>query len=77
MIVKEDKYKITFSTSWGMYYYRVMLFGLKNAGATYQRAMTYILHDYIHDIVENYVDDLIVKTKIRSTHLEVLCNISN
>ena len=35
--------------------------GLKNAGATYQRAMTKIFDDLIHKIVECYVDDLVVK----------------
>jgi len=39
---------------------------------TYQRAMTYIVHDYMHDIVEDYMDDLIVKTKICSTHLTIV-----
>ena len=36
--------------------------GLKNAGATYQRAMTKIFDDLIHQVVECYVDDLVVKT---------------
>ena len=53
-----NQYKITFTTSWGIYCYRTMPFGLKNVGATYQRAMTYIFHDMIHDIVEDYVDDI-------------------
>lgn len=36
-----------------------MMFGLKNAGATYQRATTTLLHDMIHKEVEVYVDDMI------------------
>ncbi|KAH9329832.1 hypothetical protein KI387_001940, partial [Taxus chinensis] len=43
-----------------------------NAGATYQRAMTYIFHDLIHKIVESYVDDLLAKAKKRCDHPEVL-----
>jgi len=45
-----------------------MSFGLKNAGATYQRAMTIIFHDSFHNLVECYVDDLVVKTKDRENH---------
>ena len=45
-----------------------MPFGLKNAGATYQRAMMIIFHDFFHNLVECYVDDLIVKTKDRENH---------
>ena len=37
-------------------------FGLKNAGETYQRAMTVIFHDLIHKILEDYVDDILVKS---------------
>lgn len=39
-----------------------MPFGLKNAGATYQRAMTALFHDMIHKEMEVYVDDMIVKS---------------
>jgi len=47
---------------WGTYCYRVMPFGLKNAGATYMRAMTTIFHDMIHKEIEVYVDDVIIKS---------------
>ena len=49
-----------------------MPFGLKNAGATYQRAATTILHDMIHKEVEVYVDDMIVKSKEREGHYTAL-----
>ena len=39
--------------------YKVMSFGLKNAGATYQRAMVALFHDMIHHEIEVYVDDMI------------------
>ncbi|KAH9295488.1 hypothetical protein KI387_039076, partial [Taxus chinensis] len=48
------------------------LFGLKNVGATYQRAMTYIFHDIMHHIMEDYVDDLLPKSKHRAKHLTIL-----
>ena len=46
-----------------------MPFGLKNDGATYHRAAIIILHDLIHDIVEIYVDDMIVKSEDREGHI--------
>ncbi|KAM1033858.1 hypothetical protein EV1_036926 [Malus domestica] len=49
-----------------------MPFGLKNAGATYQRAMQKIFNDMLHKNVECYVDDVVVKTKKRSDHLKDL-----
>ena len=47
----------------GLFEYLVMTFGLKNAGATYQRAMNYIFHDLIGKLVEIYIDDVVVKSK--------------
>lgn len=44
-------------------------FGLKNAGATYQRMATTLLHDMMHREVEVYVDDMIVKSKDREGHV--------
>ncbi|KAL0340289.1 UNVERIFIED_CONTAM: hypothetical protein Sradi_4545700 [Sesamum radiatum] len=49
-----------------------MPFGLKNAGATYQRAMQKIFEDMFHKNVECYVDDLVVKSKKRENHFHDL-----
>uniref|UniRef100_A0A8R7QHM2 Reverse transcriptase domain-containing protein n=1 Tax=Triticum urartu TaxID=4572 RepID=A0A8R7QHM2_TRIUA len=68
----DDAIDTAFRTPKGNFYYVVMPFGLKNADATYQRAMTYILGDLIHHSVECYVDDMVVKTKEREHHLEDL-----
>ena len=68
----EDMEKTSFITEWGTYYYRVMPFGLKNAGATYQRAATTLFHDMMHRDVEVYVDDMIMKSRGRSDHLAAL-----
>jgi hypothetical protein len=46
----------------GLFEYVVMTFGLKNAGATYQRDMNYIYHDLIGKLVEIYIDDVVVKS---------------
>ena len=51
-----------------------MIFGLKNASATYQHAATTLLHDLIHKEVEVYVDDMIVKSKDREGHILALRN---
>ena len=52
-----------------------MPFGLKNAGATYQRAMMAIFHDMIHIDMEVYVDDILVKSRTRTKHPQVLARI--
>uniref|UniRef100_A0A2N9HQK8 Integrase catalytic domain-containing protein n=1 Tax=Fagus sylvatica TaxID=28930 RepID=A0A2N9HQK8_FAGSY len=49
--------------------YDVMPFGLKNAGATYQRAMVTLFHDMIHHEIEVYVDDMIAKSRTAQDHL--------
>ena len=72
MMALEDMEKTSFMTEWGTYCYRVMLFGLKNAGATYQRAITTLFHDMMHRDVEVYVDDMIVKSQDRVDHLSAL-----
>lgn len=57
----------------GTFFYKVMpTKSLKNAGATYQRAMTAIFHDLMGDIVEDYVDDILVKSKTASQHIQHL-----
>ncbi|KAL0439220.1 UNVERIFIED_CONTAM: Transposon Tf2-11 polyprotein [Sesamum latifolium] len=53
----------------GIYRYKVMPLGLKNVGATYQRAMRKIFDDMFHKNVECYVDNLVVKLKKREDHL--------
>ena len=52
----EDMEKTSFITEWGIYCYRVMPFGLKNIGATYQRVATTLFHDMMHRDVEVYVE---------------------
>ena len=65
MMAVMDKIKTTFITEWGTYCYKVMPFGLKNAGETYQRAATALFHDMMHKEVEVYVDDMMVKSETR------------
>ena len=69
---EEDKTKTSFITLWGTFCYKVMPFGLKNAGATYQRAMVTLFHDMMHKAIEVYVDDMIAKSRQGEDHIEVL-----
>ncbi|KAA3483746.1 reverse transcriptase [Gossypium australe] len=68
----EDMEKTTFITLWGTFCYKVMPFGLKNAGATYQRAIVTLFHDMMHKKIEVYVDDMIAKSRTEKEHIEVL-----
>ena len=56
----KDMTKTTFITEWEIYCYTVMSFGLKNVEATYQRMATALLHDMMHNEVEEYVNHMIV-----------------
>ena len=49
-----------------------MPFGLKNAGATFQRDATTLFHDMMHRDVEVYVEDMIVKSRDKANHLVAL-----
>ena len=53
----------------GLFEWVVMTFGLKNAGATYQRAMNLIFHDLLGIILEIYIDDVVVKSDNVDHHL--------
>jgi hypothetical protein len=68
----EDIHKTAFRVlgAVGLFEYVVMTFRLKNAGATYQRAMNYIFHDLIGKLVEIYIDDVVVKSASVEGHLE-------
>ena len=52
-----------------------MSFGLKNVGATYQRIMTRIFKEKIGNIVEIYIDDMVVKSKANQRHVGDLIEI--
>ena len=68
----KDAEKTAFRTPIGNFYYTIMPFGLKNVGVMYQRTMTAIFHDMIHKEREDYVDDIVVKSKTKSRHFQVL-----
>ena len=65
----EDQEKTAFGTPTGNYHYKVMPFGLKNVGSTYQRMMTRMFKPQLGESIEIYVDDMVVKSKVVSEHL--------
>ena len=69
---EEDEEKTTFITSRGLYCYKVMPFGLKNVGATYQRLVNKMFNKQIGRNMEVYVDDMLVKSKEELAHLDDL-----
>ena len=69
---EEDQEKTSFVTSQGLFCYKVMSFGLKNAGVTYQRLM---IKMFVHQLGRNiqvYVDDMLVKSVRENDHLSDL-----
>jgi hypothetical protein len=57
---------MAFVTPYGTYAYKIMSFGLKNAGASYQRAIEMCFADQLYRNVEAYVDDVVIKTRASS-----------
>ena len=70
-----DQEKTSFITPRGTYCYRVMPFGLKNAGATYQRMVTKMFGHMIGRTVEVYIDDILVKSLREENHLADLLQV--
>ncbi|PKA56186.1 RNA-directed DNA polymerase like [Apostasia shenzhenica] len=71
-MAKEDEEKTAFITDYGTYCYKVMPFGLKNAGATYQRMIDAVFKSQRGRNLEAYVDDILVKSKTLTEHLSDL-----
>ncbi|XP_075473446.1 uncharacterized protein LOC142504473 [Primulina tabacum] len=71
-MAREDQDKAIFITSGGTFCYVVMPFGLKNAGATYQRLMSQVFQKQIGRNIEVYVDDILIKTREMSCFIDDL-----
>ena len=69
---EEDQEKTAFIISQGLYCYKVMPFGLKNAGAMYQRLVNKMFNKQIGRNMEVYVDDMLIKSKEELAHLDDL-----
>ena len=71
-MAKEDQEKTAFITSQRLYCYKVMPFGLKNTGATYQKLVNQMFKKQIWRNVKVYVDGMLVKSKEEEDHLDDL-----
>ena len=67
-----DQEHTSFVTNVGLHCYVVMLFGLKNAGATYQCLVNRMFKDQIGKTMEVYVDDMLVKSRQSNDHIRDL-----
>jgi hypothetical protein len=68
----DDEEKTTFITSFGIFCYTKMAFGLKNGGATYKKCVHTVLKGQIRWNVEAYIDDIVVKSEKRGDLLDDL-----
>ena len=72
----DNQERTAFVTPIGNYHYKMMPFSLKNAGATYQRMMTRMFEPQLgKKNIEIYIDDMVVKCKAESEHVNDLGNI--
>ena len=71
----DDQEKTSFVTLIRNYHYKVMPFGLKNTGSTYQRMMTKMFESQMGKNIEVYIDDMMVKSKIVFKHIGDLADI--
>ena len=69
LLALDDHEKTAFVTPIGNYHYKVMPFGLKNAGSTYQRMMTRMFESQLGKNIKIYIDDMAVKSKMVSKNL--------
>ena len=69
LVNEDDRDKTAFTTPWGTFHYAKMPFGLKNAGATFQRAMDMAFANEKDVFLVVYLDDLTVFSKTDEEHL--------
>ena len=72
-----DQEHTSFITDYGLYCYKVMPFGLKNAGMTYQRLVNMMFKEQISKTMEVYVNDMLIKAKIASDHVRHFVDMFN
>nr|GEX13818.1 reverse transcriptase domain-containing protein [Tanacetum cinerariifolium] len=68
-MAQSDKEKMAFRTDHGVYFYTKMPFGLKNAGATYQRLVDKALNSQVGRNIEVYINDLVIKSHTKTEML--------
>ncbi|CAL9005279.1 unnamed protein product, partial [Prunus brigantina] len=74
MVAEDDIHKIAFMCPRpiGAFEYTVMPFGLRNAGAAYQRAMNSVFHDMTGHSLKVYIDDVVIKSPEKGDHVSNL-----
>ncbi|KAK4841195.1 hypothetical protein QYF36_000455 [Acer negundo] len=68
----DDQEKTAFITERGTFCYKVMPFGLKNVGATYQRLVNKMFAKMLGTTMEVYIDDMLVKSLVAQQHIDHL-----
>ena len=71
LLASDDQEKTTFVTPTGNYHYKVVPFGLKNAGSAYQRMMIKMFEPQLGKNIEVYIVDMVVKSKEVSDHVDL------
>lgn len=69
LVHPNDRDKTTFTTTWGMFMYVKISFGLMNAGATFQRVMDIAFSNEIGHFIMIYLDDITIFSRTDKEHL--------
>ena len=70
MLAEEDRPKTAFTTIYGLYQWKRLPMGLHSAVAEWQASMDQIFSEYLHDIMEIYIDDGIIHSNCFKDHLK-------